>query len=331
MSGVDDLRRNRFLIGLSASIILHILIFIIFQYIISFNIEKPKEFRGSITVTLEKVVPEEGMTKSTAVQKESVTPTYKKHKTEKSETVQKVVKEEVQKPIPQRKSVPSQSISKNVVKAPNLLRNKPSNLIYKYSESSTGEVEANLRKGEVKTLSKEEAPVPVIPQGVKEKEKEKPLPFQPGVEVEQAPLAFNVEELENKNTEASSGVKNAQAGEQIKPQTKKTKEIERVEGESIKSNSMIEWEKGAQIRKVISMGPKPHLPDWVKKEGLKLKVTLVFKVTPDGYVTDVNVSKSSGYSDVDTSVIESVRRIVFQPVNGDRADTAKITYIIEPK
>ena len=328
MSGVDDLRRNRFLIGLSASIILHILIFIIFQYIISFNIEKPKEFRGSITVTLEKVVPEEGMIKNTAVQKKSVAPTYK---TEKSETVQKVVKEEVQKPIPQRKSAPSQSISKNVVKAPNLLRNKPSNPIHKYSESSTGEVEVNLRKGEVKTLSREEARVPVIPQGVKEKEKEKPLPFQPGVEVEQAPLAFNVGELENKNTEASSGIKNALAGEQINLQTKKAKEIEGVEGESVKSNSMIEWEKGAQIRKVISMGPKPHLPDWVKKEGLKLKVTLVFKVTPNGYVTDVNVSKSSGYSDVDASVIESVRRIVFQPVNSDRADTGKITYIIEPK
>jgi len=328
MSGVDDLRRNRFLIGLSASIILHILIFIIFQYIISFNIEKPKEFRGSITVTLEKVVPEEGMIKNTAVQKKSVAPTYK---TEESETVQKVVKEEVQKPIPQRKSAPSQSISKNVVKAPNLLRNKPSNPIHKYSESSTGEVEVNLRKGEVKTLSREEARVPVIPQGVKEKEKEKPLPFQPGVEVEQAPLAFNVGELENKNTEASSGIKNALAGEQINLQTKKAKEIEGVEGESVKSNSMIEWEKGAQIRKVISMGPKPHLPDWVKKEGLKLKVTLVFKVTPNGYVTDVNVSKSSGYSDVDASVIESVRRIVFQPVNSDRADTGKITYIIEPK
>ena len=328
MSGVDDLRRNRFLIGLSASIILHILIFIIFQYIISFNIEKPKEFRGSITVTLEKVVPEEGMIKNTAVQKKSVAPTYK---TEESETVQKVVKEEVQKPIPQRKSAPSQSISKNVVKAPNLLRNKPSNPIHKYSESSTGEVEVNLRKGEVKTLSREEARVPVIPQGVKEKEKEKPLPFQPGVEVEQAPLAFNVGELENKNTEASSGIKNALAGEQINLQTKKAKEIEGVEGESVKSNSMIEWEKGAQIRKVISMGPKPHLPDWVKKEGLKLKVTLVFKVTPNGYVTDVNVSKSSGYSDVDASVIESVRRIVFQPVNSDRADTGKITYIIELK
>ena len=328
MSGVDDLRRNRFLIGLSASIILHILIFIIFQYIISFNIEKPKEFRGSITVTLEKVVPEEGMIKNTAVQKKSVAPTYK---TEESETVQKVVKEEVQKPIPQRKSAPSQSISKNVVKVPNLLRNKPSNPIHKYSESSTGEVEVNLRKGEVKTLSREEARVPVIPQGVKEKEKEKPLPFQPGVEVEQAPLAFNVGELENKNTEASSGIKNALAGEQINLQTKKAKEIEGVEGESVKSNSMIEWEKGAQIRKVISMGPKPHLPDWVKKEGLKLKVTLVFKVTPNGYVTDVNVSKSSGYSDVDASVIESVRRIVFQPVNSDRADTGKITYIIEPK
>ncbi|RKX95847.1 MAG: hypothetical protein DRP84_02875 [Spirochaetes bacterium] len=328
MSGVDDLRRNRFLIGLSASIILHILIFIIFQYIISFNIEKPKEFRGSITVTLEKVVPEEGMIKNTAVQKKSVAPTYK---TEESETVQKVVKEEVQKTIPQRKSAPSQSISKNVVKAPNLLRNKPSNPIHKYSESSTGEVEVNLRKGEVKTLSREEARVPVIPQGVKEKEKEKPLPFQPGVEVEQAPLAFNVGELENKNTEASSGIKNALAGEQINLQTKKAKEIEGVEGESVKSNSMIEWEKGAQIRKVISMGPKPHLPDWVKKEGLKLKVTLVFKVTPNGYVTDVNVSKSSGYSDVDASVIESVRRIVFQPVNSDRADTGKITYIIEPK
>ncbi|MCD6399681.1 TonB family protein, partial [candidate division WOR-3 bacterium] len=318
-------------IGLSASIILHILIFIIFQYIISFNIEKPKEFRGSITVTLEKVVPEEGMIKNTAVQKKSVTPTYKKHKKEKSETVQKVVKEEVQKPIPQRKSADSQSISKNVVKAPNLLRNKPSNPIHKYSESSTGEVEVNLRKGEVKTLSREEARVPVIPQGVKEKEKEKPLPFQPGVEVEQAPLAFNVGELENKSTEDSSGIKNAQAGGQINPQIKKAKEIEGVEGESIKSNSMIEWEKGAQIRKVISMGPKPHLPDWVKKEGLKLKVTLVFKVTPNGYVTDVNVSKSSGYSDVDASVIESVRRIVFQPVNSDRADTGKITYIIEPK
>ena len=324
MGEIDDIKRSRFIIGLSASIILHLLLFLIFQYLVAFNFEKPKEFRGAITVTLQKVMPEEGMIKQTTIPKKTTKAPSVKVKKEKSLSIKKLVKPAAPKFEVKKEYKPS--LSRPMIKPPSVSANKAPKQAKSYSEFSTSGVSKSIPKGEVKTVSKEKGTVPVISQSVEEKEKvEKPLPFKPGVKIEESPMAFNVGELERKNIETASNVK--QQGK-IGETASKTE----ISGNKpVTSNSLIEWEKGAQSRKVISMGPKPNLPDWLKREGLKLKVTLVFKVTPDGYVNDVRVYQSSGYSDVDAAIIESVRKILFEPVKSKRPDTAKITYIIEPR
>ena len=251
-------------------------------------------------------------------------------KIEKAQSAQITPKKTKQKSVVEKKYSFPVSKSEEIVKNQKTFSKKIPEPVQSYSESLTGEVPSTLQKGEVKTLTKEKAQVPVIPQGIKKKKKEeKPLPFKPGVEVEQSPLAFNIGELENKETgNIKSNVENVKTEGETKEISEGNKAL--VE-QPIKSNSLIKWEEGAQERKVISMGPRPSLPRWVNKEGLRLKVTLMFKVTPDGYTTDVKVFQSSGYSDVDAAVMESVRKILFESVQGDRSDIGKITYIIKPK
>jgi TonB family protein len=91
----------------------------------------------------------------------------------------------------------------------------------------------------------------------------------------------------------------------------------------------ITWEKGSQGRQLLSPGEKPRIPEWVKREGLDLKVEISFSVTPDGHTTSLMVNRSSGYPDVDASVIESVRKLRFNPIDEERGVArGKISYII---
>ena len=90
----------------------------------------------------------------------------------------------------------------------------------------------------------------------------------------------------------------------------------------------ITWEEGSQGRKLLSFGERPRIPDWVKREGLDLKVEVLFSVTPEGHTTSLMVNRSSGYPDVDASVLESVRKLRFNPIPEDRYARGKISYLI---
>ena len=324
MSETDDIRKHRFVIGIFSSIVFHILLFLIFQYVVHFNFESVKEYRGAITVTLQEILPKEGIKSSNHVTENLLKPAKVKKK--QSVTVNKKVKKEVQKKQENLNIISSISEKKKNIENSSISNKAPAEAVKNYNKGTAGEIVSKVKKGEVKTLTEENQTVPVIPQGIEQKKKvEKPIPFKPGVKVEESPFAFNLGELKNKNVQKN------QEKSVVKKSTGTVSEKVISSERSVNSRSIIEWEKGAKNRKVLSMGPIPKIPDWIKKEGLKLKVTLIFKVMADGYVTDVKVYKSSGYSDVDATVIESVRRILFEPVNSTKSDTAKITYLIEPK
>ena len=92
----------------------------------------------------------------------------------------------------------------------------------------------------------------------------------------------------------------------------------------------IQWEEPSAARKALYM-PKPTIPKWVSREGVKLLIVISFKLLPEGIISEINVEKSSGYSDVDAVVTEALRRWRFQAVRGNRVVSGRITYIIKPE
>jgi TonB family protein len=89
------------------------------------------------------------------------------------------------------------------------------------------------------------------------------------------------------------------------------------------------WEDPAAGREPTFM-PKPAIPDWVRRAGLTLSVEVDFVLTPQGVMQSVRTGKSSGYTDVDTAVLEALRRWKFKPVSGRTNISGRVGYLILP-
>jgi TonB family protein len=181
---------------------------------------------------------------------------------------------------------------------------------------------------------------PVDPEGTFAPVQEKPekkLPFKPSAELEPDTLAFDMDQLD----EAIEHVKDdsriplktgsdTDTGSASGTNTSAKPAVERKDVISTES-PLIEWDEDGKKRALIFSGPKPDIPTWVKKEGLDLQIAVSFAVTPEGYTTSVAVGESSGYPDVDATVLNTVRKMRFNPVSGSENVTGTIRYIISTK
>jgi len=77
--------------------------------------------------------------------------------------------------------------------------------------------------------------------------------------------------------------------------------------------------------------PDPVVPDWVSDQALSLIGIVAFQLSPQGFVSDVQIIESSGYTDVDTAVLEAVRRWTLKPVRSLLSVTGRIIYSIQPR
>ncbi len=75
----------------------------------------------------------------------------------------------------------------------------------------------------------------------------------------------------------------------------------------------------------------PRIPQWVSEQGLQLKVVVAFVLTPQGILSSVHLEESSGYSDVDSAVLEAVRKWKFKAVRSNRLVRGRLPYKIIPK
>ncbi len=131
--------------------------------------------------------------------------------------------------------------------------------------------------------------------------------------------------LKEKKTEGAPGgnrgeIANSKQGNQVSSET----------GEQTYFGPNIQWEEPSQRRIPISM-PFPRVPKWVERQGLTLKVTVSFELLPEGIVRSLKIIDSSGYSDVDSAVVEALRHWRFEAISGTKVVRGKITYIIKPK
>jgi TonB family protein len=98
----------------------------------------------------------------------------------------------------------------------------------------------------------------------------------------------------------------------------------------------ITWEIAGVQRKLRAKPPDldSDIIRWVQKERLNLEVVVSFSVTAEGQTTPVTtagLSGSSGYPDVDTAVLDAVRKMAFFPAPGAGPAKGTIRYIIRTK
>jgi len=104
-----------------------------------------------------------------------------------------------------------------------------------------------------------------------------------------------------------------------------------VSGAFVGKYSEISWENPTSGRKLLSEIPEPDIPEWVKKRGFDLKVVIRFSVSPKGTVSSTEVKVSSGYSDVDASVVDAVRKLRFTPVKEPGEEWGEIEFLIKTR
>ncbi len=94
-------------------------------------------------------------------------------------------------------------------------------------------------------------------------------------------------------------------------------------------NYRLELPGSGKGRTVLS-SVKPVVPAWVNAQGLTMSVAVSFTLQPDGLVSAVSSTRSTGYADVDAAVLEAIRRWRFTSASGGPVKGV-ITYIINPR
>jgi TonB family protein len=177
------------------------------------------------------------------------------------------------------------------------------------------------------------------------KQNEKKLPFKPETEVSETPLALNLQMLDEtldetkRDNGGSSLRKPAETGAQGKagpgrgtaPAAGNESKTRPGTASGPSGSPVISWEDASVQRSLISAAPPPDIPQWVKREGIDLKVVVSFSVTAGGQTTLVSTALSSGYSDVDSAVLDSVRKMKFNPVPGADLARGTVSYLIRTK
>jgi len=170
-------------------------------------------------------------------------------------------------------------------------------------------------------LEEEEGPPPITTRQYEEEKKEDSVPFQSKSEIARESLALDVDKLDEALIESQS----ASNGGAARGPVSDTGEV------GAANAPLIVWDDTSQKRTLAHKIPYPEIPDWVKKEGLDLSAAISFAVTAEGHITGVKIRQSSGYSDVDSAILDAVRKMKFNPLPGGALVTGTITYIISPK
>jgi TonB family protein len=97
------------------------------------------------------------------------------------------------------------------------------------------------------------------------------------------------------------------------------------------SYSVVWGSSGSGNGRTLVSTSAPNIPPWVSAQGLTLKVSVSFTVLADGVIGGTVIQQSSGYADVDASVIDAIRRWRFTPADGAAPAKGIIPYVIRAR
>ncbi|UCB45689.1 MAG: TonB family protein [Spirochaetota bacterium] len=305
---------KRILMSMSFAILLHGIAFIMVQWILPLKPDEIPDFSGPLYVTFEDFEPEPVAAPAKA---EAVIETAAPDVIQEQE-VQPEPRTFVEAPVKidagKTPETVLPQVFRNLQYPPTTQRVTEEKPVAGISEIETPEVEHETVPFGIDTPVTEETSEsqPAIPPKFLETEEEqKPLLF------DMARLDDALQEKEDEQVIAGEGAESA----------------EQAVGGDVASQKgpIITWEKPGEKRVLLSEVKLPDIPLWVKEEGLNLGVVVSFAVTPEGHTTSLKVERSSGYSDVDSSVLDAVRKLKFNPVSVEKNVLGRINYVIKTR
>ena len=154
---------------------------------------------------------------------------------------------------------------------------------------------------------------------------------------EENPAVESVEETEKEFTEETAEVKTEEP-EQSALDTSNLSELDKIletqpdntitqpDTKPGDSDIVITWE-DAQSRVAVFQA-NPVLPDWVSTQGQSLRVVVSFTLVPQGFLINITLRESCGYTEVDTAVINAIRNWRYKAVNSTTNISGSVTYFI---
>jgi TonB family protein len=307
---------KRLLISLLIAVLLHGTAFIVVQWVFTLKQEETPDYSGPIYVTFEDFEPPP-VPAPTEVREAPAAPA----------AVQK------------QETAKSPEKPRTFIEAPVKID------AGKASRTASPEVFRRSQYPPTTQKAAKEEPVKGITDITTPKTEQEPVPFGTDVPVteetpEQKPAIppkFLEKEEEEKssilNTERLKTALEERKNEQIIAEGEASKAAESTAGGEASSQKrpVITWEEPGEERVLQSKIEHPVVPEWVKEEGLNLSVVVSFAVMPDGHTISLKVERSSGYSDVDSSVLDAVRKLKFNPVSVEKNVIGRINYLIKTR
>ncbi len=298
------------------AVVLHAIVFVVVQWVLPVEEEEEElDYTGPIYVTIEKYKPEIVQSQATPEPAETESAAATSIETDEA---RRIVEPSPRTPPVTRKPRPETPATAPVERPEESFLPETAEQTEESFPEGVRRIiipaeEETLPAGlEVPRLEQKNEPAAVPPEFLSKDEEEKPL-------------YFDLSKLDNALvTEGKPGEK-GETGRVVD----ETSSISSEEGAS-GGTPIITWDEGGD-RTLLSPITDPEIPDWVEQEGLRLQTLVVFEVTPEGHTTSLKVERSSGYADVDASVLETVRKLKFNPVTEERIVRGRIDYIITPK
>jgi TonB family protein len=319
-------------VSILIAFVLHGLVFVAVQYGITADEDEPEEQIGPITVTLYE--PSQAESLQAAAEQErgaqrertkSETPTRRERRLKDRKTAPAADREQfATEPAP---TSPPETGHPEIAKqepTPRLERQdtgfEPSeDLRQRGGEVEKSELEAFEEYGRVEEWVETDQAFVVDQEWEQEEDVRETGPVLPTRPDEDEEFSLNMESLDRAIEEGGEGDTGGVADSRTGGQRDTSRET---------GVPSITWDEGSRGRTLLSSGELPKIPDWVKREGLDLRVEVSFSVTPEGHTISLVVNRSSGYPDVDATVLESVRNLRFNPIRDERYARGKISYLI---
>jgi len=304
--------RERIAISFLIALSIHLLLFMVLQLVIRFEESRIRDYSGPLFVWIESdVVPTIRSKPAEEKQRERVSEQSPAESREQPAAAE--IRPEITRP---KQSADSPLYEWSAVKPPGeVLPSIPSIPKSVYPEETLPSVERPPDKLEEVVVPPSPPTVPAV----------KPLPadqYSPLLPYDQLDLTLAARQLDPNSSEPKV---ETPAGE-TRPADG---ESERQPADPDESGFEIEWDDPTSGREAVSR-VEPRIPQWVSEQGLRLKVVVAFVLTPQGILSAVRVEDSSGYIDVDSAVLEAVRKWKFKPVNSTQQVRGRLPYKIIP-
>jgi TonB family protein len=317
--------RERLVISVFLAILAHFVLLLVLQLVLKFERSRIPEYSGPLYVTLGETpdvapVIEKAQEPKQLPRMEREQPRVEQQPTEQARPEQDIESAG----LPRIRSVPTPETTKETTERPRtgLRFLDPVETPSSDERYLPPEREAYQSPPAQVETTREPVPAQEVPAARQSEVRPQEEPDQPSV--------LDLRRLDSSLTETDTSTGTESGSREGGPTSQPATGAESTSAQEGREGIVILWDDPSQGREP-TYTPRPQIPTWVSEQGLRLQVVVSFVLTPQGVLRDVKVEQGSGYSDVDTAVLEALRRWKFRPVSSTRTVTGRVPYTIIPR